>query len=162
MVQGSRPKMRFSILEFRSFLSTFIGKRGKVTSFSKSQDFDHFRLGSRRGGASFPGSPAQRPPEAPHGGQGRAPLGGVGPKVRPQRVRYRPNTPFWAESEDPAQTPPEGAWRGRFSGRALGSKPFPLGGGWVRVGPPRKRGAALRYSTRWSPHGEPASSHFRP
>jgi hypothetical protein len=81
--------------------------------------------------------------------------------VRPQRARHRPKTPFWGESGDPVQTPPGGAWRGRLSGRALSSKPFPLGGGWVRAGAPRKRGAALRNSARWSPHGEQENSHFR-
>ena len=87
-------------------------------------------------------------------------MGTVGPKVRLQRARHRPNTPFWDESEVREIPPPKGTWRGRLSGRALSSKPFPLGGSWLRAGPLRKRGAALPISVRWSPHGEQESRRF--
>ena len=49
-------------------------------------------MGSRRGGASFPGSPEQRTPEALIGWQGMAHVGGVGLQVRPQRSQNRPKT----------------------------------------------------------------------
>ena len=133
---------------------------GKVTSFSKVKIWPLFSRiwgGGKRGGFGVSGGQVSAVEDASRGG---VLLGTVGPQARLQRARHCPKTPSCDKSQVRETPPPGGAWWGRLSGRALSSKPFPLGGSWLHAGPLRKRGAALPISVRWSPNGEQESRHF--